>query len=145
MKISISNRLPEMLTQRRIRSATEFGRQMTEAGYRMSSAQASRYVKEDMPSLELRFIEVACNVLQCFPSDLFNITAHLESDEAIDPRVIAPRHALLLREEGATAPKPTVKVEPPPDHDAAAKADKLKKNYSKDMGPRITPFPMGKK
>lgn len=146
MKISISNRLPELLKQKRVRSASEFGRLMTEAGYRMSSAQASRYVKDDMPSLEPRFIETACNVLQCFPSELFNITAHLESDEAIDPRVTPPRHAFLLREAGTPATKPTVAAEPPPDHKNVAKAsEKFKKNYSQNVGPKITPFPVGKK
>lgn len=98
MKLKIKNRLAVLLRQRQIRSASEFGRRMTLAGYPISSSHASRYEKELPPAFDLEFINAACNVLQCLPSDLYEITVELEVGEDIDPALIIPRHALVLGE-----------------------------------------------
>ena len=47
MKITLKNRLSELLRNRRIRSASEFGRRMVDAGFSMSSSHATRFEKDD--------------------------------------------------------------------------------------------------
>ncbi|MDE3021344.1 MAG: helix-turn-helix transcriptional regulator [Pseudomonadota bacterium] len=96
MIITISNRLAVLIRQRQINSASEFGRRMTASGYPMSSSHASRYLKDEGPALDLRFINVACNVLQCLPNELYEITVELEAGEDVDPLVILPRHAIVI-------------------------------------------------
>lgn len=96
MKLKIKNRLAVLLRQRQIRSASEFGRRMTLAGYPISSSHASRYEKELPPAFDLEFVNAACNVLQCLPSDLYEITVELEVGEDIEPALTIPRHALVL-------------------------------------------------
>ena len=100
MKLKIKNRLAVLLRQRQIRSASEFGRRMTLAGYPISSSHASRYEKEVPPAFDLEFVNIACNVLQCLPSDLYEITVELEVGEDIDPSLTIPRHALVLGSGG---------------------------------------------
>ena len=97
MKITIKNRLAVLIRMRGLRSASEFGRRMTEAGYSMSSSHATRFDKEDIPAIDLRFINAACNVLQCLPNDLFDIVIDLDDDEEVDPSFMIPRHAIIRR------------------------------------------------
>ncbi len=98
MKITLKNRLSELLRKRRIRSASEFARRMVDAGYPMSSSHATRFEKDDPPATDLRFVTFACNVLQCMPSDLYDITIELEAGETIDPgTLVPPPHAVILR------------------------------------------------
>ena len=84
MKVTLKNRLAVLIRMRGQRSASEFGRRMTEAGFAMSSSHASRFEKEDMPATDLRFVNAACNVLQCMPDDLYDITVDLAADEELD-------------------------------------------------------------
>jgi hypothetical protein len=70
---------------------------MTAAGYSMSSSHASRFEKENMPAFDIRFIHMACNVLQCLPNELYDITVELAPGEEVDPMLTLPRHALVLR------------------------------------------------
>lgn len=100
MKLKIKNRLAVLLRQRQIRSASEFGRRMTLAGYPISSSHASRYEKDNPPAFDLEFVNTACNVLQCLPSDLYEITVEVEVGEDIDPALTIPRHALVLGSGG---------------------------------------------
>lgn len=110
MKLKIKNRLAVLLRQRQIRSASEFGRRMTLAGYPISSSHASRYEKEFPPAFDLEFVNAACNVLQCLPSDLYEITVELEVGEDIEPALTIPRHALVL---GGGAQLHITPIQPP--------------------------------
>jgi len=115
MKITITNRLAVLIRQRKINSATEFGRRMTAAGYPMSSSHASRFEKENSPGFDLKFMNTACNVLQCTPNELYEMVVELEPTEAADPLVTYPRHAIIMKGSnhapGASMPIP---VTPPP-------------------------------
>ena len=95
MEIILKNRLAILLRQRNIPSASEFGRLMTAAGCKLSSSHASRYEKQTSPPFDLNFINVACNVLQCLPNELYDITIKLNKNEKIDPLVVIPRHAIV--------------------------------------------------
>jgi DNA-binding Xre family transcriptional regulator len=97
MKITITNRLAILIRQRKINSATEFGRRMTAAGYPMSSSHASRFEKENSPGFDLKFMNAACNILQCTPNELYEMVVEMEPTEAIDPLVTFPRHAIITR------------------------------------------------
>lgn len=119
MKITFTNRLSVLLRERQISSASEFGRRMTAEGFPMSSSHASRYEKDTAPAFDLKFINTACNVLQCLPNDLYNITIELDEDEA-DPMWALPRHAVVIRTKPGSEAAPssalvqTVVVETPP-------------------------------
>jgi len=99
MKVKIRNRLDILLRQRKITSASEFARRMTDAGFAMSSSNATRYVKEAPPSFDLKFLDVACNVLQVLPNEFYEITIELEPDEGLPTLVTLPQHAIILRRD----------------------------------------------
>lgn len=99
MKITTTNRLAVLIRERQMSSASEFGRRMTAAGFPMSSSHASRYEKDGAPAFDLKFVNVACNVLQCLPNELYGITVELDPGEDLDPLVILPRHAIMIRRE----------------------------------------------
>jgi len=107
MKITVTNRLSVLIRERQISSASEFGRRMTAAGFPISSSHASRYEKDTAPAFDQKFVSIACNVLQCLPNDLYNITVELEGDEAIDPTLALPRHAIVLRGRGFSVQNPS--------------------------------------
>ena len=120
MKITFTNRLSVLLRERQISSASEFGRRMTADGFPMSSSHASLYEKDTAPAFDLKFINAACNILQCLPNDLYNITIELDEDEALDPTLALPRHAVVIRTKPGSEAAPssalvqTVVVETPP-------------------------------
>ncbi|OZB42486.1 MAG: hypothetical protein B7X46_14070 [Thiomonas sp. 15-66-11] len=142
-----------------LRSASEFGRRMTEAGFAMSSSHASRFEKDDMPATDLRFVNVACNVLQCLPDDLYDITIDLAADEELDPTLVVPRHAIVRYETpplqtptaGVANLAPMAFATPAPSTPAARVPGKDKppvrpknKAADADTGPKVTLFPYGK-
>ena len=94
MKVILGNRIAVLLCERKINSASELGRRMTEAGYVMSPSHASRYLKKTPPKFNIRFLNVACNVLQCMPNELFDI--RIEQLKTPDPLVFLPRHANVV-------------------------------------------------
>lgn len=153
MKITIKNRLAVLIRMRGLRSASEFGRRMSEAGFAMSSSHASRFEKDDMPATDLRFINAACNVLQCLPDDLYDIAIELDADEDIDPAITLPRHAVIRRPGHApvrpdpsadnAAPAVTTSA-PSPRVPAKSKATSKSKAVDPDTGPKVTLFPYGK-
>jgi DNA-binding Xre family transcriptional regulator len=112
MKITLTNRIAVLMRERQINSASEFGRRMTAAGFPISSSHASRYEKDSAPAFDLKFINAACNVLQCLPSDLYNITIELEEDESLDPTLALPRQAIVLRAERTHEPGTALQAEP---------------------------------
>lgn len=107
MKTTLTNRIAVLIREKQINSASEFGRRMTAAGFPISSSHASRYEKESAPAFDLNFINAACNVLQCLPNDLYNITIELDEGESLDPTLALPRHAIVLL-GGRTAEAATV-------------------------------------
>jgi len=96
MKIFLKNRLAQLIRQRNINSASEFARQMTAAGFKMSNSHASRYEKEDYPAFDKKFISTACNLLQCLPSDFFEIVIELDPGEELDPMIVLPRSGMIV-------------------------------------------------
>lgn len=159
MKVTIKNRLAVLIRMRGLRSASEFGRRMTEAGFPMSSSHASRFEKDDMPATDLRFVNAACNVLQCLPDDLYEITVELAEGEEVDPSLTFPRHAIVRSNQAKTQIQVHYGVEPElpvrpdtwvPVGPAALKPLKAKavespiKGGDPDTGPKITLFPYGK-
>lgn len=118
MKITINNRLGILIRQRKLNSASEFARQMTDAGFKMSSSHASRYEKENPPAFDLKFINVACNVLQCLPNELYDIQVELEPGEEVDPMVILPHHALVKHVSSSVEPEKNTTVKQPPKTEA---------------------------
>jgi DNA-binding Xre family transcriptional regulator len=159
MKVTIKNRLAVLIRMRGLRSASEFGRRMTEAGFAMSSSHASRFEKDDMPATDLRFVNAACNVLQCLPDDLYDITIDLAAGEELDPTLVFPRHAVLRYEQSqprhatggvdSAAPiapvAPTPPTPPTPRVPGKAKpAGTKSKVADADTGPKVTLFPYGK-
>lgn len=156
MKVTIKNRLAVLIRMRGLRSASEFGRRMTEAGFAMSSSHASRFEKDDMPATDLRFVNAACNVLQCLPDDLYDITIDLAADEEPDPTLVFPRHAVVRYEQSQPRPAPggvisalpvapTPLTPPTPRMPGKAKpAGTKKKVADADTGPKVALFPYGK-
>jgi hypothetical protein len=130
MKVTLANRLPYLLIDRGISSASEFGRRMTESGYKMSSAQASRYMKSDMPLMSLDFLSAACEVLGCYPSDLFKITVSDVQEGDFLPNVVAPQHASIASDRA---------LEVSPDVSAGKSQDE--EDLSAILGPRARSFP----
>ena len=153
MKITISNRLGVLIRQRKLNSASEFARQMTDAGFRMSSSHASRYEKENPPAFELKFINVACNVLQCLPNELYDIQVELEPGEELDPTVILPHHALVKQATTTTSSQKKAALKQPKamEEKESSKTDSLKSKSRKsskqededshDTGPSGILFP----
>ncbi len=153
MKITISNRLAILIRQRQINSASEFGRRMTAAGYSMSSSHASRYLKDEGPALDLRFINVACNVLQCLPNEFYEITVELDAGEEIDPLVVLPRHAIVMNrntpsksagQSNAAAPEKVTngsKASTEVKATSSSKSAKRSATTSTDTGPTGSIFP----
>lgn len=152
MKVKIKNRLAVLIRMRGLRSASEFGRRMTEAGFPMSSSHASRFEKDDMPATDLRFINAACNVLQCLPNDLYEISVELADGEVMDPTLVFPRHAIVRYgkvqiHQGADTyipAVPTVSDVPAPPLVKAKPVGAPNKALDPDTGPKVTLFPYGK-
>lgn len=158
MKVTIKNRLAVLIRMRGLRSASEFGRRMTEAGFTMSSSHASRFEKDDMPATDSRFLNAACNVLQCMPDDLYDITVDLAADEDLDPILVFPRHAVIRREQAPLTPSatnaPAASVPPASAPSTAAvrqptkgkprPSDSKSKTIDVDTGPKVALFPYGK-
>ena len=152
MKLKIKNRLAVLLRERQIRSASEFGRRMTLAGYPISSSHASRYEKDPPPAFDLEFVNIACNVLQCLPSDMYEITVELDTGEDIDPALTIPRHALVLGSGGTQlhmAPiQPTVNLPEPTVSSSGSTSQKVgrkeKASTKSVTGPSGSIFPFTK-
>lgn len=146
MEIILKNRLAILLRQRNIPSASEFGRLMTAAGCKLSSSHASRYEKQTSPPFDLNFINIACNVLQCLPNELYDITIKLDPNEKIDPLVVIPRHAIVVEsnnvenEQKKEQPKEKIDVKFNAEQENT-KINVKKRVTSEDTGPTRSLFP----
>ena len=148
MKIELRNRLPTLLQARGIRSATAFSKRLTsETDHTLSTSQATRYLKDDPPAFTRDFVAAACQVLQCFPNDLYAITITLGADEELDPTLHVPYDAVVLREPPTPGqPKreePRTKLQRVDRRGSERPASK-KKPSSVDTGPSPTIFPVDK-
>ncbi len=155
MKVTIKNRLAVLIRMRGLRSASEFGRRMTEAGFPMSASHASRFEKDDMPATDLRFVNAACNVLQCLPNDLYEITVELAEGEEMDASLTFPRHAIVNMRSGQVLIRQGTDPFIPAAFDIPAMPTKAfvrtkpavappNKMTDQDTGPKVTLFPYGK-
>lgn len=154
MKITFKNRLASLIRQRKLSSASEFARQMTAAGYPMSSSHASRYEKENPPAFDINFVTVACNLLRCLPSDLYEIMVELEPGEDIDPMIVLPHAAMVVRKKTSSeqTPESHVSTSQPisnPNADATPLKPKVTTKTQKpvtgsDVGPSGVLFPFVK-
>jgi hypothetical protein len=143
MNIILKNRLAQLIRQRNINSASEFARRMTAAGFKMSSSHASRYEKEDYPAFDKNFISTACNLLQCLPSDFFEIVIELDRDEELDPMIVLPRSSMVIKKQSSPAlyvsgsPIPVEKNVP--EHKAARNVADEKPKTNKPQTEKIKP------
>lgn len=157
MNIILKNRLAQLIRQRNINSASEFARRMTAAGFKMSSSHASRYEKEDYPAFDKKFMSTACNLLQCLPSDFFEIVIELDPDEELDPIVVLPRSGMVVKKHSQThfvasqAPvqEEVTKPEKKPVNNISDEKPKIEKTkhayqFSEDTGPSGLIFPFKK-
>ena len=82
MRLTLENGLPDILTKRRIPSASAFARRLEPyLGKRLSTSQITRYMHDATPAFDRKFVEAACNVLRCLPTDLYRIRIDCEPDE----------------------------------------------------------------
>ena len=82
MRIIVENGLRDILTQRRIPSASAFARLMVPyLGKRLSTSQITRYMRDAPPAFDLKFIGAACSALRCLPTDLFKIRIECGPDD----------------------------------------------------------------
>ncbi len=142
MKLTIRSRLNIVVREKKLKTATGFAKAMTEAGYKLSTSQAARYLNEEpSPAMSLPFIEAACNVFQCLPSDLFDITLELATGEAIDPLLAVPQHVKRIVSD-ASPPAPVSPIR-------ASEVNARKKLPWEDKygasGPTLKPLPTPKK
>lgn len=157
MNIILKNRLAQLIRQRNINSASEFARRMTAAGFKMSSSHASRYEKEDYPAFDKKFMSTACNLLQCLPSDFFEIVIELDPEEELDPMVVLPRSGVVVKKHSQThflaSQSPVQEEVSKPEKklaktlaDEKPKTEKTQQAYqfSEDTGPSGLIFPFKK-
>ena len=142
MKLTIRSRLNIVVREKKLKTATGFAKAMTEAGYKLSTSQAARYLNEEpSTAMSLPFIEAACNVFQCLPSDLFDITLELASGEAIDPLLAVPQHVKRIVSD---APPP-VPVSPIRASEGNARKKLPWEDKYGASGPTLKPLPTPKK
>ena len=98
MLIIVENGLPEILAERRIRSASEFARLMApHLGKTLSTSQITRYMRDPPPAFDLKFIGAACSVLRCVPTDLFKVRIECETGENLEDLGPLPKRVEVVR------------------------------------------------
>jgi len=105
---------------------------MTASGFKLSSAQASRYMKDNPPPLSVEFVNHACNVLGVLPNDLYEISIELESGENLDSEIELPHHARVTTKGDSTVSTNTA---------AGSTVKKEQETQSRFTVPRISPYP----
>lgn len=144
MKVQLRSRIGVIIVERKIKTATNFAEAMTVAGYPLSLSQAARYINANPPpAMTVAFIETACNVLQCMPHDLFDITVLTEAGETLDPALSIPPSAKRIVEAAPPPPPPA----PAPSPKATPKPAATKVPWAEKYGvsgPKIKPLPTPK-
>jgi len=140
MKVKIRPRLDLLINERKIKTATNFAKQMTAAGYKLSTSQAARYMNDSpQPTFSVGFVEAACNVLQCLPTDLYDITITTDPGEVLNPFLAIPYNAKRLTAE------PSASSDAPPAPEAATSPTVPWEGKYGVAGPKITALPQPKK
>lgn len=143
MKVQLRSRIGVIVVERKIKTATNFAEVMTAAGYPLSLSQAARYINANPPpAMTVEFIETACNVLQCMPHDLFDMTVFTEAGEMLDPALSIP--PLAKRVVEAPPPPPPA---PASTQKATPKVGKANVPWAEKYGvagPKIKPLPTPK-
>ena len=142
MKLTIRRRLNIVVREKKLKTATGFAKAMTDAGYKLSTSQAARYLNDDpSPAMSLPFIEAACNVFQCLPSDLFDITMDITQGETLDPLLAIPQHVKrIVSEQPQRAP-----VTPISTSESSARKKLPWEDKYGAAGPTLKPLPTPKK
>lgn len=76
-------RLPVAMAERKIRTVVELTRRLNEHGHSATSANMTRYMKDNPPALTLPFLTALCNTLECQLSDLFRWVPERESGTVV--------------------------------------------------------------
>ena len=145
MRIIVENGLPDILTRRRIRSATAFARLMApHLGKQLSTSQITRYMRDTPPTFDLKFIEAACNALRCLPTDLFTIRIECGPDDDLTDLVSLPKRVEVVRTQPRLSPRSN--ADAPADSGAKRLNEgRSKVNESIHTGPKADVFPFRRK
>ena len=124
MRIVVENGLPDILTRRRVPSASAFARALKpHLGKKLSTSQITRYMRDSPPMFDLKFIGAACNVLRCLPTDLYRIRIECGPDEDLTDFGPLPRGVEVVR----TPPDPASTTHPVPSEESARKPSAQRK------------------
>ena len=145
MRIVVENGLPDIVAERRIRSASALARLMAPyLGKKLSTSQITRYMRDAPPAFDLKFIDAACNALRCLPSDLFRIRIECGPDDALADLGSLPKRVEVVRTE--SRPSPGSNTDPPADTWAERTNDgRSKAKESIHTGPKADVFPFPRK
>ena len=143
MRITVKNGLRHILTERRISSASQFARLMAPyLGKTLSTSQITRYMRDDPPAFDLKFIDAACNALRCLPTALFRIRIECGPDDSLADLGPLPKHVEVVRSESRLSPGGN--TDPPADA-GALQSDKAQSRVKESIhtGPKADVCPAG--
>ena len=151
MRMIVENGLPDILTQRRIRSASAFARLMSPyLRKQLSTSQITRYMRDAPPAFDLKFIAAACSALRCFPTDLFKIRIECGPDD--DPAEFGsmPKGVDVVRAtpDGSSTGNPVPPAERGGTSSTGGKPSREGRNRVEESihtGPKAHVFPFPKK
>ena len=145
MRIIVENGLPEILAERRIRSASEFARQMApHLGKTLSTSQITRYMRDAPPAFDLKFIGAACSALHCLPTDLFKIRIECEPGEDLAEFGTLPKRVEVVRTASDRSPRSDSDT-PAPSAEERLSDGRSKVPESIHTGPKAHVFPFDRK
>ena len=145
MRIFVENGLPDILAERRIRSASALARLMAPyLGKELSTSQITRYMRDAPPAFDLKFIGAACSALCCLPTDLFKIRIECGPDDDLADLGSLPRRVDVVRTE--PRPFPGSNTDPPADS-GAKRTDEGRSTVKESIhtGPKADVFPFRRK
>ena len=145
MRIIVENGLPEILAERRIRSASALARLMAPyLGKQLSTSQITRYMRDAPPAFDLVFIGAACSALRCLPTDLFNIRIECGADDDLAELGSLPKRVEVVR----TRPHRSSSSNADSPGESGAKRSNEGRSKAKESihtGPRADIFPFRRK
>ena len=145
MRISVENGLPDIVAERRIRSASALARLMAPyLGKKLSTSQITRYMRDAPPSFDLKFIEAACSALRCLPTDLFRVRIECGPDDDLADLGTLPKRVEVVR----TGPDASSRdaTDSPADNGAKRSDERRSKvEGSIHTGPKADVFPFQRK
>lgn len=145
MRMTVENGLPDILAERRIRSASALARLMAPyLGRQLSTSQITRYMRDAPPAFDLKFIEAACSALRCLPTDLFKIRIECGQDDDLTDLGSLPKRVEVVRTQPRRSSRSNT------DAPAESGAKRLNEGRSKvkesiHTGPKADVFPFRRK